>query len=65
MANAGVTWSRARGRHGEPDIFEREGLNAHVKGTPQPSGRRLERLLDLPIVGDVRGAGYFYGTRYR
>jgi hypothetical protein len=21
----------------------------------------LEKLLDLPIVGDVRGAGYFYG----
>ena len=21
----------------------------------------MERLLDLPIVGDVRGAGYFYG----
>jgi len=21
----------------------------------------LERLYDLPIVGDVRGAGYFYG----
>jgi adenosylmethionine-8-amino-7-oxononanoate aminotransferase len=21
----------------------------------------LDRLLDLPLVGDVRGAGYFYG----
>ncbi|MGL5911256.1 MAG: aspartate aminotransferase family protein, partial [Phycicoccus sp.] len=21
----------------------------------------LEKLLDLPLVGDVRGAGYFYG----
>ena len=24
------------------------------------SGRRSRQLLDLPIVGDVRGAGYFY-----
>jgi adenosylmethionine-8-amino-7-oxononanoate aminotransferase len=23
--------------------------------------RTLEKLLDLPIVGDVRGAGFFYG----
>ena len=39
------------------NIFEREGLSEHVKdhrtGVPGP----LERLLDLPIVGDVRGEG--------
>ncbi len=43
------------------DIFEREGLNEHVK-TQAPAFRRtLEKLLDLPVVGDVRGEGYFYG----
>lgn len=43
------------------DIFEREGLNEHVK-TQGPAFRKtLEKLLDLPIVGDVRGEGFFYG----
>ena len=26
---------------------------------------KLETLLDLPIVGDVRGTGFFYGDRAR
>ena len=43
------------------DIFEREGLNDHVKDNAPAFRRTLERLLDLPIVGDVRGEGYFYG----
>ena len=44
------------------DIFEREGLNDHVK-THAPGFRAtLETLYDLPIVGDVRGEGYFYGV---
>lgn len=42
------------------DIFEREGIHAHVRANEEPFRRTLERLLDLPIVGDVRGAGYFY-----
>ncbi|WP_370892758.1 aspartate aminotransferase family protein [Janibacter sp. GXQ6167] len=43
------------------DIFEREGINEHVK-TQGPAFRAtLERLLDLPHVGDVRGEGFFYG----
>jgi adenosylmethionine-8-amino-7-oxononanoate aminotransferase len=43
------------------DIIEREGLNQRV-ATKAPAFRaQLETLLDLPIVGDVRGAGYFYG----
>jgi len=43
------------------DLFEREKLNEHVH-TEGPAFRRtLERLLDLPIVGDVRGEGFFYG----
>jgi adenosylmethionine-8-amino-7-oxononanoate aminotransferase len=43
------------------DIFEREGITAHVREHEGAFRRTLEKLLDLPIVGDVRGAGYFYG----
>ena len=43
------------------DIFEREGLNQHVREQAPAFRRSLESLLDLPIVGDVRGEGFFYG----
>ena len=43
------------------DIFEREGLVAHVHEQAPAFRATLEKLLDLPIVGDVRGAGFFYG----
>jgi adenosylmethionine-8-amino-7-oxononanoate aminotransferase len=43
------------------DAFEREGINAHVQANEGAFRATLERLLDLPIVGDVRGDGYFYG----
>ena len=43
------------------DIFEREGLNDHVKTMAPAFRSTLERLDDLPIVGDVRGEGFFYG----
>jgi adenosylmethionine-8-amino-7-oxononanoate aminotransferase len=43
------------------DIFEREGLNQHVHDNAPAFRASLEKLLDLPIVGDVRGEGYFYG----
>lgn len=43
------------------DIFEREGLNAHVHEQAPAFRSTLEKLLDLPIVGDVRGDGFFYG----
>jgi adenosylmethionine-8-amino-7-oxononanoate aminotransferase len=43
------------------DIFEREGLNEHVLANAPAFRRTLEKLCDLPIVGDVRGDGYFYG----
>jgi adenosylmethionine-8-amino-7-oxononanoate aminotransferase len=43
------------------DIFEREGLNQRVLDNEGAFRRTLEKLLDLPIVGDVRGDGYFYG----
>ncbi len=43
------------------DIFDREQLNRNVLGNEKAFRTTLERLLDLPIVGDVRGDGYFYG----
>ena len=43
------------------DIFEREGLYDHVRENAPAFRASLETLLDLPIVGDVRGEGYFYG----
>ncbi|MFF0727239.1 aspartate aminotransferase family protein [Streptomyces sp. NPDC004134] len=43
------------------DIFEREDLNGHVRANEEAFHATLRRLLDLPIVGDVRGSGYFYG----
>ena len=43
------------------DIFEREGLNQHVRDNEGAFRATLEKLRDLPIVGDVRGDGYFYG----
>ncbi|QCH24846.1 aspartate aminotransferase family protein [Mycobacteroides salmoniphilum] len=43
------------------DIFEREGLNDRVRENAPVFRATLEKLHDLPIVGDVRGEGYFYG----
>jgi adenosylmethionine-8-amino-7-oxononanoate aminotransferase len=43
------------------DLFVREDLNAHVRKNSPLFRSYLERLLDLPIVGDVRGDGYFFG----
>jgi adenosylmethionine-8-amino-7-oxononanoate aminotransferase len=43
------------------DIFEREGINEHVRANEGAFRSTLEKLTDLPIVGDVRGDGFFYG----
>jgi adenosylmethionine-8-amino-7-oxononanoate aminotransferase len=43
------------------DIFDRERLNQNVLDNEKAFRGTLEKLLDLPIVGDVRGDGYFYG----
>ncbi|HEY0486136.1 MAG TPA: aspartate aminotransferase family protein [Mycobacteriales bacterium] len=43
------------------DLFDRERLNQHVLDNEGAFRATLEKLLDLPIVGDVRGDGYFYG----
>jgi adenosylmethionine-8-amino-7-oxononanoate aminotransferase len=43
------------------DVMEKDGLLDHVQANEAAFRSTLERLRDLPIVGDVRGAGYFYG----
>ena len=43
------------------DIFEREKLNEHVRDSEGAFRGTMEKLLDLDIVGDVRGDGFFYG----
>jgi len=43
------------------DIFEKEDLLGNVRANEGAFRATLEKLYDLPIVGDVRGAGYFYG----
>ena len=42
------------------EIMKREGIVEHVAETQDDLRRGLETLLDLPIVGDVRGTGFFY-----
>jgi len=43
------------------DIFDREDLLGNVLRNENAFRTTLEKLYDLPIVGDVRGDGYFYG----
>ena len=47
------------------EIMKREGIVEHVRDTEDAFRAKLETLLDLPIVGDVRGTGFFYGDRAR
>ena len=42
------------------DILEREDLCGHVLAHEGRFSEMLDSLRDLPIVGDVRGAGYFH-----
>src|SRR5664280_606150 len=41
------------------DVMEREALCDNVLANEGPFREMLDGLRDLPIVGDVRGAGYF------
>ncbi|MEV6641610.1 aspartate aminotransferase family protein [Amycolatopsis sp. NPDC051371] len=43
------------------DLMAREGLYDHVLSREDSFRSTLDKLTDLPIVGDVRGAGFFYG----
>jgi adenosylmethionine-8-amino-7-oxononanoate aminotransferase len=42
------------------DLFEREDLLGNVLRQENAFRQTLEQLYNLPIVGDVRGDGYFY-----
>jgi adenosylmethionine-8-amino-7-oxononanoate aminotransferase len=41
--------------------MENEGILEHVRAHEDELRETLEGLCDIPIVGDVRGCGYFYG----
>ena len=42
------------------DAFENEGILENVRANEGDFADKLDSLRDLPIVGDVRGAGYFH-----
>jgi adenosylmethionine-8-amino-7-oxononanoate aminotransferase len=42
------------------EIMKRERIMEHVLGNEDAFRSTLAQLLDLPIVGDLRGTGYFY-----
>jgi adenosylmethionine-8-amino-7-oxononanoate aminotransferase len=42
------------------EIMRREGIVANVAERQDEFHAALSRLLELPIVGDLRGSGYFY-----
>ena len=42
------------------DALEREGILENVRNNEGPFREMLESLRDIPIVGDVRGAGFFH-----
>jgi adenosylmethionine-8-amino-7-oxononanoate aminotransferase len=43
------------------DVFEKEDLLGNVRTHESGFRATLEKLSDLPIVGNIRGDGYFYG----
>jgi adenosylmethionine-8-amino-7-oxononanoate aminotransferase len=42
------------------EIMKRDQIVEHVASTQNTFKAKLDELLDLPIVGDVRGTGFFY-----
>ncbi len=44
------------------DVFEREDLCGHVRRNQDELRAMLDGLRDIPIVGDVRGDGYFHAV---
>jgi adenosylmethionine-8-amino-7-oxononanoate aminotransferase len=43
------------------DVLAKDKINENVRANESALLSTLEKLYDLPIVGDIRGAGYFYG----
>jgi adenosylmethionine-8-amino-7-oxononanoate aminotransferase len=44
------------------DVFESERLLDHVRANEAAFAAMLDSLRDIPIVGDVRGLGYFWAV---
>jgi len=44
------------------EIFERDGVLENVRALEPHLAARMRELLALPIVGDVRGAGFFWAV---
>ena len=42
------------------EIMKREGIIEHVRANEDAFRSTLAQLLDIPIVGDLRGTGFFY-----
>ncbi|HYM59238.1 MAG TPA: aspartate aminotransferase family protein [Solirubrobacteraceae bacterium] len=42
------------------DVFANEGILDNVRANEAPFREMLDSLREIPIVGDVRGAGYFH-----
>jgi adenosylmethionine-8-amino-7-oxononanoate aminotransferase len=42
------------------EIMKREGIIEHVRANEDALRSTLAQLLDIPIVGDLRGTGFFY-----
>ena len=56
-----ATRSRPRSRWPTSTSSRARRCNEHVRANEGAFRSTLEKLKDLPIVGDVRGDGYFYG----
>jgi adenosylmethionine-8-amino-7-oxononanoate aminotransferase len=46
------------------EIFEREGVLENVRALEPGLRERLETLRELPVVGDVRGLGFFWAVEF-
>jgi adenosylmethionine-8-amino-7-oxononanoate aminotransferase len=46
------------------EIFARDGILENVRALEPHLARRLSELNELPIVGDVRGAGFFWAFEF-
>jgi adenosylmethionine-8-amino-7-oxononanoate aminotransferase len=44
------------------EIMKRDQIVEHVAATQDAFRAKLEQLHELPIVGDVRGTGFFYAV---
>jgi adenosylmethionine-8-amino-7-oxononanoate aminotransferase len=43
------------------DIMQSEKINEHVREKEGIFRKTLEKLYDIPMVGNIRGEGFFYG----